>query len=160
MLTQGALEAAEQLINPLLQRDAAAILKLAPLTGKVIRVRCTVSGMTRSDITGSDIIVPDITVLIWPSAQGLHFERDSSPEPAPAEASIPPIAADAEIEGSFENFARFMLAGERREALLFAGALTLRGDTALVRKLQQITGDLDLDLSALGDQWLDRKSVV
>ena len=134
MLLHGALESAEQLINPLLKRDAAALEQLAAIAGKVVRVRCT---------------QPEIALLIWPSAQGLHFELDRSSAREEIEADL---EVDAGVEGSLNDFARFMLAGNRREALLFEGALTLRGDTGLVRKLQQITSTLDLDLAAVSEK--------
>ena len=136
MLLHGALESAEQLINPLIKRDAAALKQLAAIAGKVVRVRCT---------------QPEIALLIWPSAQGLHFELDSSlgSEELASEAGL---QVDAGVEGSLNDFARFMLAGDRREALLFEGALTLRGDTGLVRKLQQITSSLDLDLASVSEK--------
>lgn len=139
MLLHGALESAEQLINPLLKRDAAALEQLAAIAGKVVRVRCT---------------QPEIAVLIWPSAQGLHFELDSSlgSEKLASEGAEAGLQVDAGVEGSLNDFARFMLAGDRREALLFEGALTLRGDTGLVRKLQQITSTLDLDLASVSEK--------
>jgi len=141
MLLHGALESAEQLINPLLKRDAAALEQLAAIAGKVVRVRCT---------------QPEIAVLIWPSAQGLHFELDSSEglasEGVSSEGAEAGLQVDAGVEGSLNDFARFMLAGDRREALLFEGALTLRGDTGLVRKLQQITSTLDLDLASVSEK--------
>lgn len=144
MLLHGALESAEQLINPLLKRDAAALEQLAAIAGKVVRVRCT---------------QPEIALLIWPSAQGLHFELDSSvrsesvsSEEIASEGAEAGLQVDAGVEGSLNDFARFMLAGDRREALLFEGALTLRGDTGLVRKLQQITSSLDLDLSSVSEK--------
>lgn len=141
MLLHGALESAEQLVNPLLKRDAAALEQLAAIAGKVVRVRCT---------------QPEIALLIWPSAQGLHFELDSSlgSEALASEALAPEagLQVDAGVEGSLNDFARFMLAGDRREALLFEGALILRGDTGLVRKLQQITSSLDLDLASVSEK--------
>lgn len=139
MLLHGALESAEQLINPLLKRDAAALEQLAAIAGKVVRVRCT---------------QPEIVLLIWPSAQGLHFELDSSLdwEGRASEGAEAGLQVDAGVEGSLNDFARFMLAGDRREALLFEGALTLRGDTGLVRKLQQITSSLDLDLAPVSEK--------
>lgn len=139
MLLHGALESAEQLINPLLKRDAAALEQLAAIAGKVVRVRCT---------------QPEIALLIWPSAQGLHFELDSSlgSEALASEGAEAGLQVDAGVEGSLNDFARFMLAGDRREALLFEGALTLRGDTGLVRKLQQITSTLDLDLASVSEK--------
>ncbi len=139
MLLHGALESAEQLINPLLKRDAAALEQLAAIAGKVVRVRCT---------------QPEIALLIWPSAEGLHFELDSSldSEGRASEGAEAGLQVDAGVEGSLNDFARFMLAGDRREALLFEGALTLRGDTGLVRKLQQITSSLDLDLASVSEK--------
>lgn len=128
MLLHGALESIEQLITPLLKRDASALAHLAAMSGKVIRVHCT---------------LPSVAVLIWPSALGVHLERDASVW------SEQPLVADADVEGSLNDFVRFMLAGDRREALLFEGALTLRGDAGLVRKLQQVISALDLDLAPL-----------
>ena len=141
MLLHGLLESAEQLINPLLKRDAAAQVRLAAMGGKSIRIRCT---------------QPELAVMIWPSAQGLHLERDVSD--ADADVSVAGRSdirvPDAEVSGPLNDFIRFLLAGDRREALLFEGALTLRGDTALIRQLQQLIAGLDADLIALFERRL------
>ncbi len=134
MLLHGALESAEQLINPLLKRDASALSRLGAIAGTVIRVHCT---------------QPEVAILIWPSELGLHLELDAS---VSSDQVDQPLPVDAEVEGSLNDFARFMLAGDRREALLFEGALTLRGDTGLVRKLQKVTSTLDLDLASVSEK--------
>ncbi len=134
MMLHGALESTEQLINPLLRRDTAALSQLGTMAGKVIRLHC---------------IQPEIATLIWPSEQGVHFELDSS---AGAELPDTGLEVDAEVEGRLSDFVRFMLAGDRRETLLFEGALTLRGDTGLVRKLQQVVSTLDLDLASFSEK--------
>ncbi|OOV86126.1 ubiquinone biosynthesis accessory factor UbiJ [Oceanospirillum linum] len=136
ILLHGALESAEQLINPLLKRDATAIAQLGLMAGKVIRVRC---------------IQPEMAVLIWPSEQGVSFELDNAVD---AELSGSDLKVDAEVDGSLNDFVRFMLAGDRREALLFEGALTLRGDAGLVRKLQQMLSALDLDFASASERWI------
>lgn len=140
MLLHGALESAEQLINPLLKRDASALSQLDAMAGKVIRVRCIFSD------TGTQ---PEVAVLLWPSASGLHLERDAS---VSSEQTGPPLSVDAEVEGRLNDFARFMLAGDRRETLLFEGALILRGDAGLVRKLQKVISTLDLDLASVNEK--------
>ncbi|WP_417598700.1 SCP2 sterol-binding domain-containing protein [Oceanospirillum sp.] len=134
ILLHGALESAEQLISPLLKRDATARSQLGMMAGKVIRVRC---------------IQPEMAVLIWPSEQGVSFELDNA---ADAELSGSDLKVDAEVEGRLSDFVRFMLAGDRRETLLFEGALTLRGNTGLVRKLQQVVSTLDLDLASFSEK--------
>lgn len=140
MLLHGALESAEQLINPLLRRDASALSQLGRMAGKVIRVRCIFSDIGTQ---------PESAILIWPSEVGLHLELDAS---FSADQTAQPLSVDAEVEGSLNDFARFMLAGDRREALLFEGALTLRGDIGLVRKLQQVIAVLDLDLASVSEK--------
>jgi ubiquinone biosynthesis protein UbiJ len=135
LLVHGLLESAEQLVNPLIKRDASAVFQLGRLSGRVVRLRCT---------------QPEIAVLIWPSGEGLHIERDTSVDFDANEE--PPQIVDAEIEGSLEHFMRFMLASEQREAMLFEGVLTLRGDTGLVRKLQQVIASLDLDIASISEK--------
>lgn len=119
MLLHGALESLEQLINPVLMRDAVTRRSLAAMTGDSVRVHCT---------------QPDVAFVVRVSGEGLHLERDHGAE------------TDAGIEGPLNSFLRFMLAGDRREALLFEGALTLRGDTGRVHRLQRILSSLDADL--------------
>lgn len=119
MLNHAILEVAEQLLSPLLKRDPVVLKQLAALDGKVLRVRC---------------LKPDRSFLIWPSSQGLHLETDQD------------ISVDTEIQGTAEQFSRFLLADkEQQERLLFQGELILSGDTGLVRHLQGSVSSLDPD---------------
>lgn len=119
MLNHAILEVAEQLLSPLLKRDPVVLKQLAALDGKVLRVRC---------------LKPDRSFLIWPSSQGLHLETDQD------------ISVDTEIQGTAEQFSRFLLADkEQQERLLFQGELILSGDTGLVRQLQVSASSLDPD---------------
>jgi len=118
MLWHGLLEGTEQLLNPLLKRDAATMGQLAALQGRVVRIVC---------------LRLEKTFLLWPSAQGLHLELNQD------------IEVDAEIQGTQEQYLRFLLQPEQRESLLFQGELTLLGDAQLVRKLQDMLMALDVD---------------
>jgi len=122
MLIHALLEVAEQLINPVLKRDPASLRQLAELDGRVLRIRC---------------FQPDLAVLLWPSSQGIHLEQDQD------------IDVDAEVRGSREQFVAFLLAGKEQERLLFQGDITLLGDAQLVRRLQGIFTQLDLDWQGL-----------
>ena len=122
MLIHALLEVAEQLINPVLKRDPASLRQLAELDGRVLRIRC---------------FQPDLAVLLWPSSQGIHLEQDQA------------IDVDAEVQGSREQFVAFLLAGKEQERLLFQGDITLLGDAQLVRRLQSVFTQLDLDWQGL-----------
>lgn len=123
MLIHAMLETAEQSLNALVARDPASLNKLKRLDGNVIRVRC---------------IRPEQSFLVWVSAQGFHLETDQA------------INADAQVEGTSEQFIRFLLSDKaQQERSLFQGELILSGDTALVQRLQALLMDLDPDWAGL-----------
>ncbi len=123
------LAAAERTLNALLARDPAAPGRLRRLAGKRLLLR---------------LERPRLAVLIGFDAQGLELAHALDAEESDAEALV---EIDSEALGA-------LLGGESLERLMFAGRLSLRGQTHLLEATRTLLMDIDLDWEASLAEWL------
>jgi ubiquinone biosynthesis protein UbiJ len=106
----------EVVLNRYLRLDPAALQRLAPLSGRLIRLE--IKGL-------------DVDIFLLPHSEGLQVYPEFDGEP------------DCTLSGTPLGFVR-LGSGERADRL-FDGTVDIRGDTEIGQQFGEVLADLDID---------------
>lgn len=123
------LASAETLVNGLLAHDPASPSRLSQLAGQRISLR---------------LERPTLAALVHFDTHGITLLAQHDPDEADSDVVV---ELDAETLGA-------LLGGERVEALMFAGRLSVRGRTHVLERASQLLSDLEIDWEAELAHWL------